>query len=358
MNPESPFQPDYRNMLDVLANKRPARLPLYEHKIDPSIMEQVLDTRFAELEQGSDADLREFFRQYARFYEEMTYDTLSWEMTITRSLPDHGAIYGSRKGPIQTREDFDKYPWEEIPERYWATAGRKFEAMGEMLPVGMRALGGPGNGVFEISEDLVGYQQLAYMMVDDPDLFADLYHRIGDLMIEIWDVFLARFGDYYAVCRFGDDLGFRTSTLLAPQTIREHILPQYKRVIDKVHAAGKPFLLHSCGKIFSVMDDLIALDIDAKHSNEDAIAPYDEWITRYGDRIGLLGGIDVDVLCQKTPETIFAYAVEKGRAYRELAQGYALGSGNSIPDYVPVEGYLAMVRAAQEIRRQEVEEMN
>jgi uroporphyrinogen decarboxylase len=27
-----------------------------------------------------------------------------------------------------------------------------------------------------------------------------------------------------------------------------------------------------------------------------------------------------------------------------------LGSGNSIPDYVPVEGYLAMVETAREIR--------
>ncbi len=70
-----------------------------------------------------------------------------------------------------------------------------------------------------------------------------------------------------------------------------------------------------------------------------------------------MGGIDVDVLCQETPETIFAYVAEKGRAYRDQAQGYALGSGNSIPDYVPVEGYLAMVRAAQEIRRQEAEEI-
>ena len=35
---------------------------------------------------------------------------------------------------------------------------------------------------------------------------------------------------------------------------------------------------------------------------------------------------------------------------RQQTNGYALGSGNSIPDYVPVEGYLAMVRAAQHIR--------
>jgi uroporphyrinogen decarboxylase len=217
----------------------------------------------------------------------------------------------------------------------------------------MLAIGGPGNGLFEISEDLVGYQYLAYMLADDPELFGDLFRRIGDMMVAIWTTFLERYAGAYAVCRFGDDLGFRSNTLLAPATIREHILPQYRRVIDLVHAAGKPFLLHSCGKIFRVMDDLIGLGIDAKHSNEDAIAPFDEWIRLYGERIGLLGGIDVDILCQQAPEDIVRDVVEKGTRFRRQAHGYALGSGNSIPNYVPVEGYLAMIEAAHEIRRKD-----
>ena len=45
--------------------------------------------------------------------------------------------------------------------------------------------------------------------------------------------------------------------------------------------------------------------------------------------------------------------LERGRRYRRLAQGYALGSGNSIPEYVPVENYLAMIRAAQALRDEE-----
>jgi uroporphyrinogen decarboxylase len=102
------------------------------------------------------------------------------------------------------------------------------------------------------------------------------------------------------------------------------------------------------------MDDVIALGIDAKHSNEDAIAPFEEWIRRYGERIGLLGGIDVDILCQRSPDEIFADVLEKGQRFRSMARGYALGSGNSIPDYVPVEGYLAMIRAAQHLRQQEL----
>jgi uroporphyrinogen decarboxylase len=128
------------------------------------------------------------------------------------------------------------------------------------------------------------------------------------------------------------------------------VLPQYQRIIGLIKAAGKPFLWHSCGRLFPVMDDVIALGINAKHSNEDAIAPFEEWITRYGDRIGLLGGIDVDILCQKAPDEVYSIVLERGLRYRDMARGYALGSGNSIPDYVPVNGYLAMVRAAQAIR--------
>ena len=120
-----------------------------------------------------------------------------------------------------------------------------------------------------------------------------------------------------------------------------------------IHSSGKPFLLHSCGCIFDVMDEMIASGIDAKHSNEDAIAPYDEWISRYGKRIGLFGGIDTDLLCRMSPDNIYEYVLESASRFRATANGYALGSGNSIPEYVPADGYLAMIRAGQEIRRRE-----
>ena len=37
-----PFQPDAQHMIDVVTNRRPTRLPIYEHSISPKIMEQVL----------------------------------------------------------------------------------------------------------------------------------------------------------------------------------------------------------------------------------------------------------------------------------------------------------------------------
>jgi uroporphyrinogen decarboxylase len=350
-----PFQNDYRYMLDVLNNRRPRRLPVYEHIISPLIMEEILGTQFASLINGQPLDQEQYFRQYCHFFQKMTYDTVSFEVTITDLLPEHGAILGGRPGPIQNRADFERYPWDELAARYWEVAGPQFEILARCLPDGMLALGGVGNGVFEISEDLVGFQYLAYLQADDPQLFADLYQRVGDLMVQIWSVFLQRYAGRFAICRFGDDLGFKTSTLVSPSTIRQHILPQYQRVIQLIKGAGKPFLWHSCGRIFPIMQDVIDLGIDAKHSNEDIIAPFDEWIALYGERIGLLGGIDVDLLCQKSPAAIVEEVFEKGRRFRAAARGYALGSGNSIPEYVPVEGYLAMIEGAQRIRLSEVE---
>jgi uroporphyrinogen decarboxylase len=347
------FQNDYTVMLDVLNNKRPQRLPIYEHIISPEVMEKILGYQFADMFTGDEKDVMEFSRHYCRFFEEMTYDVVSFEITITEVLPDHGAIYGGRPGPIQNRSDYDRFPWEHVEKLYWDFADERFNAIAECLPEGMKALGGVGNGAFEISEDLVGFEYLAYMQVDDPELFTDIYVKIGDLMVRIWSAFLERYANAFAVCRFGDDLGFRTSTLVSPLVIRKHILPQYKRVLGLMRKHKKPFLWHSCGNIFSIMGDVIDLGINGKHSNEDAIAPFDKWIELFGDRIGLLGGIDVDILCQKTPEEIVQDVVEKGTRYRNSTQGYALGSGNSIPEYVPVDGYLAMIEGAKIIRSNE-----
>jgi uroporphyrinogen decarboxylase len=346
------FQPDYRNFEAVMKNRRPARLPLYEHIVSSAVMEKVLDERFATLENGGAKDQAEYFRQHCRFFREMTYDTVSYEVCILVTMPGKSAICGGQ-GPIQTRADFDAYPWKELPSLYWEVARPRLDALVAALPSGMKAVGGAGNGVFELAESLVGLEYLPYMEVDDPVLYADLFGAIGDLMCAIWSEFMPRYGNHFAACRFGDDLGFKSSLLTHPDTVRGHVFPQYRRIIDIIHNGGSPFLWHSCGCIFEIMEDVIALGIDAKHSNEDSIAPYDRWIADYGSRIGLLGGFDLDLICANRPDFIRDRVIEAGRRFRNSAQGYALGSGNSIPDYVPTENYLAMIGAVQELRQAE-----
>jgi uroporphyrinogen decarboxylase len=346
------FQPDYRHLSSVMRNERPLRLPLYEHIVSAATMEKILGVRFASLENGNDRDLQEYFRQHCRFFQEMTYDTVSYEVCIGGILPGPTALCGGQ-GPIQSRADFDAYPWQDLPGLYWKLAKPRLDALVAALPAGMQAVGGIGNGVFELAESLVGLEYLPLVQMDDPELYADVFGAIGDLMCALWSDFMPRYGRYFAACRFGDDLGFKSSLLTNPGTVREQILPQYRRVIDLIHGAGGLFLWHSCGCIFEIMEEVMALGIDAKHSNEASIAPFGRWIEEYGDRIGLLGGFDMDFLCSKNEHEVYETVVTEGRRFRAAARGYALGSGNSIPDYVPIENYLAMIRAAQTIRKDE-----
>jgi uroporphyrinogen decarboxylase len=345
-----PFAPDYRNIVDAAYNRVPKRTPLYEHIIAPSVAEQVTGRKFAQLLEGDDRDLVEYFRQYADFYRQCGYDTVSFECCVGPAMPGSGALGNHAPGCIKNREDFEKYPWAQVPDWYFAQFDRYFAALDEAMPAGMRAIGGVGNGVFELAQEVVGYMDLCYIRMDDPELYADLFRAVGDMMTAIWSRFMERWGDLYAVLRFGDDLGFKTAPLIPGDDIRNYIIPQYRRVVDVVHAHGKPFLLHSCGNIFEVMEDIIAgAQINAKHSNEDVIAPFAVWVDRYGDRIGNFGGVDTDILCSKTEPEI-REVVREAMAYCQGKGGFALASGNSIPDYVPAAGFLAMVDEARRIR--------
>jgi uroporphyrinogen decarboxylase len=341
------FEPDYRHVVEAAYNRPAARLPLYEHGIDPLVMEKILGVKFYHLWTGTLAGKRAYHRQFNRFHLAMGYDVVPFERGLCSLVQGGRGLTGAQPGIVRDRAEFERYPWDRGVERYFAQWDDDFSLMAEEMPPGMKAIGGVGNGIFEMAQDLAGYEGLCMMRADDPELYAQLFRAVGDMSVAVWRQFLERYGSVFAVFRFGDDLGYKASTMLAPADIRTHIVPQYRRIVELVHAYGGPFLLHSCGNIFAVMEDMIStVGIDAKHSNEDEIAPFTDWVERYGARIGNFGGIDMDQLCRLTPG-------EVERSVREIIErvegrgGIAISSGNSIPDYVPVENYLAMVRAVR-----------
>lgn len=258
------FTPDYRHILHAASNREAARVPLYEHLISETVMERILNKRFRELLRGDRADRLEYFRCFCGFFRDMGYDTVSFECSTGAIMPGSGALGRHKPGVIRSREDFERYPWADLPRLYFEAYDEWYRLLGEAMPAGMKAIGGVGNGVFECVQDVVGYTQLCYISMDDPELYADLFRAVGTALHRIWAELLRRHGDLFCVCRFGDDLGYKSSTLLSVEDIRTHIVVQYKDIVELIHAAGKPFLLHSCGNIFPVMEDLIGeVRIDA-----------------------------------------------------------------------------------------------
>lgn len=344
------YEPDYTVVVDAVYNKKTPYLPLYEHNVCNGFFDTITNSTSSSLLEGDKNDTREYFRRYTQFLVKHGYDTVPFEGCVVELVQNGEGLMGHGKALFANREDILQYPWEQMPERYFQRFSPFFEALASKLPVGMKAVGGVGNGIFETVQDFVPFTQLAYLMVDDPQAFDLLFIKVGDMLVAIWDRFLEQYADMYAVCRFGDDLGFKSSTLLHPDVIRKNILPEHKKIITQVHAHAKPFLLHNCGNIFPIMEDIIATGIDAKHSNEDSIAPFSTWVERYGDRIGNFGGIDMNVLCIEDEVSIKKYVTEL-LFYCQGKQGIAIGSGNQIADYVPPEGFIAMVETVLEWRK-------
>ncbi|MFV0400830.1 MAG: uroporphyrinogen decarboxylase family protein [Oscillospiraceae bacterium] len=346
-----PFEPDYRHILNAAYKVEAARLPLYEHNVDFGKIDEINGTVKAPLFGGDNRELDEFFQNYSSFFSRHGYDVVTFEACVGGIMPGSGCLGNPNTPPaIEDMADFERYPWDELEGFYFAEYSKYFQALRRNMPAGMRAIGGVGNGVFECVQDITGFENLCYLKADDPELYALLFERVGEVLLRVWRRFLAEFGDVYCVLRFGDDLGYKSNTMLSADDIRRHILPQYKRIVAEVHSYRKPFLLHSCGEINSVMKAIITdVGIDAKHSNEDQIEPFSFWVETYGDRIGNFGGIDMDAVCRLSRPEMKEY-IEEVVAKCAGHGGIAFGTGNSIPGYVPAEDYLNMIEIVREIR--------
>lgn len=331
-------QPDFDQFLKVLKRAgRPSHLPFYEHIASPGFIARRTGTEFHRMPAGS----REYWRVYVDFWLGMGYDCIPMEIAPRLPLPEghHALSEGSEaQVVIRNRRDYETYPW---PDESNPIEFSHFETVASMLPDGVKIVGGVCAGPYEWASRMMGTIGLSYLLADDPDLVEEVFARIGGLHVSAVRQ-LATMPSIGAL-RQGDDLGFKTSTFLRPELLRKLVFPIYRQMTDLAHAQGKPFILHSCGNLAEVYDDLIDYcRIDAKHSFEDVILPVVEFKRRYGDRVTALGGLDVDVICRSTESEVRAYARKQIETC--FADGFwALGTGNSLTDYMPVENYIAVL---------------
>ena len=121
------------------------------------------------------------------------------------------------------------------------------------------------------------------------------------------------------------------------------------RGVDAVHRAGGICVKHTDGDIAEIIDLIVDSGIDAIGPLEpaagmDLLAVQD----RYGDRVAVVGNIDVDLLCRGTPSGI---RDETNRLVVSLAKrgGHVLSSGNTITSAVKPNNFRAMIEGARSI---------
>ncbi len=241
------------------------------------------------------------------------------------------------KGPITSWDDFEKYPSPDV-----AAAGDKSLAWYQQnLPDDMCLIGNANAHFCEWLCWLMGYESLCYALFDQRDLVDAIYGKIRETALAAMQR-LKQYDRIRAVWG-SDDMGFKTATLISPDDTRQYVLAGHKELAAIAHERGWLYLLHACGNLREIMDDIVDdVKIDAKHSFEDTIESVIDAKKAYGDRIAFLGGIDVDFLCRADEAAIRA-RVRDTLEVCTKGGGYVLGTGNSVANYIPLDNYLAML---------------
>jgi uroporphyrinogen decarboxylase len=239
-------------------------------------------------------------------------------------------------GIITDRAAFDAFQWPSLDKINMAP----LDYVGELLPPGMK-IHVLYMGIFEDLRAIMGFEPMAIKSIEEPELLGDILEQLTVLAETAVDQAAAHPATGYVF--YADDMGFNSATMLSPKFFREWIFPRQKRIADACHKHDKPFLFHSCGNVDAIMEDLIeVVGIDGFHSFQDVIEPVEDVYRKYADRIAILGGVDVDLLTQGTPEKVRARC-------RQILDtcgkggGFAIGSGNSVTSYCKIENFYAMI---------------
>jgi len=244
--------------------------------------------------------------------------------------------HDEHRGPIQSWEDFEKYPWPDPAKADCSV----LEWVEKNLPDDMAAYALTSH-ILEQPAILMGYETLCYKLCEEPDLAEAVFRKCGEIWTQMTRIFasFSRVGVIWG----SDDMGFKTQTLISADDLRRLCLPWHKKAAQIAHDHGKLYFLHSCGNLKAIMEDLIeGVKIDARHSYEDVIEPAAEAKRAWGGRIAILGGIDVDFLA-RADEAAIRRRVRETLGACMPGGGYCLGSGNSVANYIPLENYLVML---------------
>jgi len=246
---------------------------------------------------------------------------------------------------IKTRSDYEKYKWPDVHAIKKAAEGavQNYREAKKYARPGMGVIGRIP-GPFEEIIMLLGYEGIAYQMADDDALVSEIARRIGETLYRFTEIVCACPGvDGFWM---GEDMGFKTSIMLPPAWMRAHIFPWHKKIARLCRDAGKLIILHSCGNLDLIYDDIIDSGFQAKHSFEDTIEPVWSVQKRIGSLIALFGGLDVDFITRKTREEV----IERTKYILDSCAcetGYAFGSGNSVADYINFENYITALNTAR-----------
>lgn len=325
--------PDITQLIKTLHREKADYIPVAELGIHPKIKERFLGKPILNLKDETEFWVKAGY-DYIKLQPVFNFHPLSDNQSTSRKWASEG------KGLINSFDDFAELHLAEINKVDYSP----FEKIKKYLPEGLGVIGQYGD-IFTMTWELMGFEDFSLALFENPALVEAVNKNIGDTVISMFEYFVEN--DIVDIIWYSDDIAYQTGLMISPEHLDKYFFPWLKKIGDLAKKYNKPFIFHSDGILYSVMDKIIGCGINALHPIEPKAMDITDVKAKYGKQISLIGNIDVDLLCRGSEEEIRKQVllnIEKV-GYNG---GYCVGSGNSIPDYVKYENYVAMIETVKE----------
>lgn len=182
----------------------------------------------------------------------------------------------------------------------------------------------------------MGIELFCINIISEPDFVREVLWRFSNWTRKVAGNMLELGFDLYWI---PDDIGFGSAPMISREHFHEFCVPVMQNVIEVL---DRPVVYHSDGNILPLMDDILDLGVAGIANFEPGPMDIEEIKKRYGDRVTLIGNIDLHyTLTEGTPEET---KDEVRRRIEALSPGgrYILASANSLPNYVKPGNVKAM----------------
>lgn len=341
-------EPDFRRVVTTLHHEESDRVPLAEASVDYEIMSQFLGRAVTD---GDVASQVEFWSKAGYDYVLLTVGMMrpggvTKDSQISKVIEevivkdeedaDEDAWDVWKRSRIHTEEDFEAFPWEEAARLDFS----KFHEVQAYLPEGMKIIAASGK-IFTLVWMLMGFENFGVNLLLEPRFVARVFEKVAQIQLDGLKEILSipNVAAVWAV----DDIAFGTGPMIDPQALREYLFPWYEEFAKICHDNSLYFFFHTDGVLWELMEDLIALGVDALHPIDPTCMNIEEVKEKVGDRLCLIGNISNEILADGTPEEVAELTKKRLQALAP-GGGYCLGSGNSVPDWAKIENYRAMIK--------------
>jgi uroporphyrinogen decarboxylase len=158
---------------------------------------------------------------------------------------------------------------------------------------------------FERFHFMRGFENFMTDLILYPEESGRLLDMIADYFIGLVETFHEYGMDGFATT---DDLGTQLNAFISPEMFARFFTPRYKRVVDRCHELGMHFMLHSCGRVYKLIPELIKTGVDILQFDSPNMTGIEDVGKNFGGKVAFCNVVDIqEVLPRGNPDEIEAY---------------------------------------------------